>query len=201
MSVPSRSAEELTERSAYFKHILDLQCGSSLFRLSPIEYHVSMPEILAHVYFCLTDAYKQKHLHIGHRTDLAKRAAIKAATIAYVAPLRPPPGVNIPPQDDSFEGSLYRYANPMLAMRAASSVVAHPFHKRPFDDRRRVFNALAGLKFASVDPILAEARTNEGLITSAWTINITPQEESNIGLLVDQFILYSMLKNAEQENR
>lgn len=160
-----------------------------------------MPSILAHVYFCLTDAYKAEFLKDGHRTDGAKRAAITCATLSYVAPLRPPPGTNIVEADDSYEGSLYLYANPMLAMRAASTLVKHPFNKRPFDDRRRIYSALRGLKFPSVDWIIDEAINNDGVISSSCAVKLTEQEMANLSLLTDDFVIYSYLTVPEQSNR
>jgi hypothetical protein len=93
------------------------------------------------------------------------------------------------------------YANPMLAMRCACSIVRHPFSKRPFDDRRRVYVAYMGLQFPSAEPIKIEARNNGGPIVSDWQITLTAQEESIINMLVDDFVLYSKLLIPEQDSR
>ncbi len=91
--------------------------------------------------------------------------------------------------------------NPMLAMRCSCSIINHPFHKRPFDDRRRVYRAFFGFNLQSIDPILAEARASGGEITSDWEISLVPAEEALLNLLVDDFVMYSKFKIAEQEGR
>jgi hypothetical protein len=198
MPVPSRSPEEISERSIYFSTLLELQIKAAIKQGHEIQFHVGMPNLLSHVYFVLTDAYKTIFLAESHRTDKAKRAAITCAAIAYVNPLRPVPGKNVVESDeDSYEGSYLRYANPMLAMRAASSIVDHPFNLRPFDDKRRKYRALSGIKFPSLEPIVEEHRLHTGEVISSWEISLLSEEETIISMLVDDFVMYSYLKEKD----
>jgi hypothetical protein len=198
MPVPTRDEEELAQRALFFMEILDLQCSSKAYADVPLVYHKSMPNLLAHVHFALTDAFKKEFLKDGHRTDLNKRAAITCATIAYVGPLRPTPGSNIAHSEETLESAHYLYANPMAAMRAACSIVPHPFHKRPFDDQHRIFRALRGIELPSVDWIIDESKANNGEIKSDCVVKLSEAEIATLCLLVDDFVVYSYLQNPEQ---
>jgi hypothetical protein len=143
----------------------------------------------------LSQSYKRIYIREGNKTDTPKRAAITCAAIAAVQPLRPPLVVN------DLDKEEYIYANPMFAIRCASSIVGHPFDKRPYDDRRRAYRAILGFSFPSISPILQEARARNGDITSEFDINITGDEEAKINLLVEQFTIYGYLRTPEQDFR
>jgi hypothetical protein len=189
-------AADLASRENYFRQMIEMELASPALREANLTYHAAMPNILAHCYFAVSEAYKKIYLRDGHRTDLPKRAALMCATIVAVGPIRTVPGANDP--ELAAEAA---YANPMLAMRISSSIIKHPFHKRPFDDRRRVYRAFFSFKLPSIDPILEEARTNNGAIPTDWQISLSAAEESLLNLLVDDFVVYSKLVTAEQENR
>jgi len=91
VSVAERSQEDIAARADYFEKMIEMQLSASGFRNVNLLYHPEMPNILAHVYFALTNAYKKLYLNPGSRTDSAKRAALTCATIAAVVPIRPDP--------------------------------------------------------------------------------------------------------------
>jgi hypothetical protein len=64
-----------------------------------------------------------------------------------------------------------------------------------------VYRAFFEFNLPSIEPILAEARADNGKIISDWQISLTPAEQTLLNLLVDDFVMYSNFKIAEQENR
>lgn len=196
MAVVGVAAEDIVARANYFKQMLDIELASPALRDAELFYHESMPDILAQCYFAISQAYKKIYLAEGHRTDTSKRAALTCAAIVAVCPIRQDPDSNS--EEKAAEAA---YANPMLAMRCSCSIVNHPFHKRPFDDRRRIYRAFFGFALPSIEPILAEARANNGKIISDWEISLAPEEETLLNLLVDDFVMYSKFRIAEQEGR
>jgi hypothetical protein len=190
------SAQAIFTRAAFFKDRIDAQLGSAALRGVELLYHSNAPELLAHVYYGLSEAYKTIYLTKGNRTDPLKRAAITCAAISAVRPIRPPLSMN------NIEKEEYIYVNSMFGVRCASSIVGRVFDKRPHDDRRRIFRSLAGFSFPSVDPIIEEARKNNGAITTEFQLNISTKEESDISILIELFWVYQYLKIPEQwENR
>lgn len=196
MPVVNVAADDIVARAKYFRQMLDNELASPVLRGAELFYHDSMPDILAHCCFAISEAYKKIYLVNGHRTDSSKRAALTCATIVAIAPIRQNPDSNS--EEKAIEAA---YANPMLAMSCSCSIVNHPFHKRPFDDRHRVYRAFFDFSLPSIEPILAEARANRGAIISDWEIPLTSPEETLLNLLVDDFVMYSKFTIAEQEGR
>ncbi|WP_156653215.1 hypothetical protein [Methylobacterium sp. Leaf111] len=162
-----------------------------------MQYHEQMPAILADVYFSLTHAYKELYLVPGHGTDVIKQAALTCAAIAAVKPIRPPGDID--PQNVDREE--YVFANAMLAMKSSCGIVQHPFHKRPFDDRRRAYAAFQKLELACIEPIMNEAAAQDGVLTSMWDLSLSNTDEALINGLVLQFSLYSQMKEADSSFR
>ncbi|MEA2991189.1 MAG: hypothetical protein QOD40_109 [Alphaproteobacteria bacterium] len=163
-------------------------------------YHDSAPSQLAHVYFALHDAYKGLYVPDGHLSDAAKRAAITCATVIAVAPIHRNPDRNFPVTErEPWDLADADYPNPFLAVRSACAIVQHPFHKRPWDNRRRIYCGYVGLEFRTVEPILEEARQNGGVISTNWpVVPLSPLEESTLNLLVSDFEIFSYLTKPEQ---
>ena len=195
MPIVGRTIQELAERAAYFKVELERQKTLPAMQGLGLICHAHIHEVMAHINFAIMGAYKKKYSKNGSRTDSPKRAAIVCATIAATNPLRPPLSLN------DIDKEEYLYANPMLAMRLASSIVDHPFRKRTMDDQRRVYREISGFSFPCVDGILVEARKNNGIVVSNWDIELSTDEEAKINALVEQFTIYLLLKIPEQTNR
>lgn len=187
MSVAERSPEDIAARADYFQTMIEMQLSASGFRDTDLLYHPEMPNILAHVYFALTNSYKNLYLNPGSRTDSAKRAALTCVTIAAVAPIRPDPGKN------RLDEEAELYANPMLAMRCACSIVRHPFHKRTWDDQRRIYRALINYRLDCVEKVLEKIRKSNGKIDFEVSVDITEEDEAKLNLLIDDFVVYSYL--------
>ena len=151
-----------------------------------IIYHPQVSNLLAHVYFALSEAYKGNFLYPERRTDPTKQAAFTCASIAVVRPLHTPTA--------TIDREEYVYINQMLAMRCACGIVDHPVHIRGFDEQRRMYMMLDRLTLPSVAPIVDEAVSNNGGITSDFQIKLTIAEEFNLKALISIFVVYKDLK-------
>jgi hypothetical protein len=145
-------------------------------------YYPQVHNLLAHVYFALSEAYKGEFLYPKKGTDPTKQAAITCATIAVVRPLHAPSPV--------IEKEEYIYINEMLAMRCACGIVDHPVHTRGFDEQRRIYMMLGRLVLPSIAPIVDEAVAYNGAITSNFEIKLTTAEEFNLKALVSLFVVF-----------
>jgi len=186
LAVVGKSPAEVATRADYFQKMIDLQLGSKVLKDLGVVYHPRVPELLAHVYFALSEAYKAEFLYPGKRTDPTKIAAITCATIAVVRPLHAP--VSTITKEE------YIYMNEILAMRCACSIVDHPVHIRGFDEQRRVYKMLQRLQLPSVDQIINEAVQSNGAIASEVQIKLLPQEEFALKALINLFVVYKDLK-------
>src|SRR5580692_11744140 len=108
------------------------------------------------------------------------------AAICAVNPLRPIPTTEVIEE--------HLHINQMLAMRCACSIINHPVYLRSFDEQRRIYLYLQRFKFASVKPILDEAASNNGDITSNIAIKLTQDEEATLKGLVALFVAYKDMK-------
>lgn len=89
------------------------------------------PRILSESYFLISDAYKGYRLFDGHRTDRAKIAALKTATILAVAPFVPLDMLNTADERTPL-------ANAIFAAACAISVLqVDKFMRLSVDARRR----------------------------------------------------------------
>jgi hypothetical protein len=179
---------DLSTRADYFSLRIEATMQSPALKNVGLVYHARIPNVLAHAYFALSQAYKKTCLKEGNRTDSWKRAAITCAAITAVQPLRPPLIVN------DLDKEEYLYANPILAMRCACPIVEHKFEKRTFDDQRRQYKSIMGMTFQSVEPILAEARRENGEINSTFDIMLSSDDEAKINALIEHFMLFSYLR-------
>jgi hypothetical protein len=182
LPVDGRSAEEVAERADFFKRLLQYQIGSPAFTSINLTCHPSIGNLLAEVYFAITNAYKSGLLPPGSRTDPIKQAALTCAAVVTVNPIRP-----ISTEIDQEE---IIYANPMFAMRCACSIIDHPYHTRSFDERRRVYRGLPGLCVRPADAMIQEALQNDCRTTSTWTIELSSRERSQLDILVNMFAVY-----------
>lgn len=186
MPVVGKTAAEIDARAAYFLRMIELLTGSSAFNHLEIIYHSNVHYVLAHVYFAMSEAYKSEFLNPGTRTDPTKQAALTAAAICAVNPLRP--------ISTSAVVEEHLYLNQMLAMRCACSIIEHPIHQRSFDEQRRIYLQMQRFVFPSVQPILDEAASNNGDIISNISMTLTRDEEQILKGLISLFVVYKELK-------
>jgi hypothetical protein len=145
-----------------------------------VRFHPKIGDLLAEVYFALTDAYKAAFLSPGRRTEARKIAALTCASIAAVQPLRPPAS--------TIEREEYLYINPMFAMRCACAIVDHPWHKRAFDERRRFCKALMDIRLPCTDDMIADANANDGVILlGTYSLDLSPPERAFLHMLIGRF--------------
>jgi hypothetical protein len=148
---------------------------------------------LAEAYFLLSESYKTYRSETEHRTADPKIAAITCATICALTPLRPPRA--------DFDDLQIRYANPRYAMRCASVIIQHPWHKRAFEERRRTYDELLILEFPCLNNYIADVARGEkkdlelyNTKNDKFSIGITFPELSRIESLVNRFIVLKELK-------
>src|ERR1700722_1310110 len=108
--------------------MIELLLGGPAFNHLGIQYHANVHNVLAHVYFAMSEAYKTEFLNPGKGTDPTKQAALTCAAICAVKPLRPLP------TDEVHEEHIY--VNQMLAMRCACAIIDHPIQDHSFDEQR-----------------------------------------------------------------
>lgn len=187
MPVVGKSAQEIARRAAYFVEMIELALTSAAYTGKELVWHPEVGNVLAHVYFAMSEAYKRKHLSVGSRTDVTKIAALTSATIAIVKPLRP---TN---QDLGLEGY---YLNEIFGLRCACSIVEHPH--RNFDDMRRFARVFHGAEWPSVAPIIAEAVEKNGQIITEFEIDLTREEFVKLNGLVNLYVVLRDLKVYQQ---
>jgi hypothetical protein len=184
--VVGKTALDISARAAFFKDAIETQIRAPAMQGLGLVYHDRMPEILAHAYFAMSQAYKRTFLYPDKQTDPTKQAALTCAAFAFIKPLRPP--------DARIQREEYIYVNAMLAMRAACAIVEHPFHTRDFDSQRRFFKQLDLLDLPNVTSIMNEAAANGGEIKGNLQITLTRQEEYQLKSLINMFVVLRDMK-------
>jgi hypothetical protein len=184
--VVGKTALDISTRAEFFKDAIEVQLKSPAMQGLGLVYHEKMPEILAHAYFAMSEAYKRTFLYPNKQTDPTKQAALSCAAIAFIKPLRPP--------DSRIQREEYIYVNAMLAMRASCAIVEHPFHTRDFDSQRRFFKQLDLLDLPNVTSIMNEASANGGVIKGNLQIALTRQEEYQLKSLINMFVVLRDMK-------
>ena len=148
-------------------------------------YHPSVADVLSHIYFGLSEAYKAEYLYPHERTDPTKQAAITCAAISVVKPLRPP-SAEIAREE-------FLYANQMLAMRCSCSISEHPFHTQAFDARRRIYKQLSLIELPYTKEVMTESANNNGQIKSEIVFKLNLNEEYKLKSIVNMFVVLTDL--------
>lgn len=185
MPVVGKTAAEISTRAEYFRKMIELQCRSPALRDLGLLYHPSAADVLSHIYFGLSEAYKAEYLYPHERTDPTKQAAITCAAISVVKPLRPP-SAEITREE-------FLYANQMLAMRCSCSIIEHRFHTQAFDARRRIYKQLSLIEFPCTKEVMTEAANNNGQIKSEIVFKLNLNEEYKLKSLVNLFVVLTDL--------
>ena len=186
MPVVGKTALDISTRADFFKDAIETQLQAPAVQGLGLIYHDKMPEILAHAYFAMSEAYKKTFLYPDKQTDPTKQAALTCAAIAFIKPLRPP--------DLRIVREEYIYVNAMLAMRTSCAIVDHPFHSRDFDSQRRWFKQLDLLDVPNVTSIMTEAAANSGEVKGNIQISLTRQEEYQLKSLINMFVVLRDMK-------
>jgi hypothetical protein len=185
LPVVGKQAADITARAAFFLQMIELLTGSSAFNHLELQYHSNVHNVLAHVYFAMSEAYKAEFLNAGKGTDPTKQAALTCAAICAANPLRPLPTETVHEE--------HLYINQMLAMRCACAIIDHPIQNLTFDEQRRIYLHMQRFVFPSIKPILDEAAANNGEIKSNLAIELTSTEEAHLKGLVALFVAYKGL--------
>lgn len=118
MAVVGKTTEEIVARANLFKELAYQQLWHPVFSSLNIDFRPETANILAESYFALSEAYKRRRLSPGSRTEWIKAAALTAATVAVVNPMRPT-GIAI--------NYRWPYVNPSFAMLCAYGHAHHMF--------------------------------------------------------------------------
>lgn len=186
LPVVGKQAADITARAAYFQKMIELLIGSSAFNHLEIQYHSNVHNVLAHVYFAMSEAYKSEFLNTGSRTDPTKQAAITCAAICAVNPLRPLPTEAVHEE--------HLYINQMLGMRCGCAIINHPIQNLTFDAQRRIYLQMQRFQFPSIKPLLDEAAANNGEIKSTVSVKLTPAEEATLKGMIALFVAFKDLQ-------
>jgi hypothetical protein len=89
LAVVGKTAEEIAARAETFRQLAETQLQQEDFKSLNIAFRAELAVILAESYFALSEAYKRKRLHRDSRTEWSKAAALVAATVSVINPLRP----------------------------------------------------------------------------------------------------------------
>jgi hypothetical protein len=180
------SSQDILARAGFFEAAIEVALASPAFVGVPLFHHPRIPVVLAESYFALTEAYKYHHLQPGKRTEEIKQAALTAATICVVKPLRPQHGAAATEE--------MIYCNQMLAMRAACAIVEHPFGSRAFDERRRFYRAIGDFALPAIAPLIAEANANNGELTTEFSFDLSLRERHDLNMLINMFAVLRDLR-------
>ncbi len=88
MAVVGKTAGEVSARAQTFSDLAHEQMWHPDFVALDVVFPDGVENILAEVYFALSEAYKRKRLKPGSRTEWTKAAAFTAIAVALVKPLR-----------------------------------------------------------------------------------------------------------------
>jgi hypothetical protein len=143
--------------------------------------------ILAEAYFALSEAYKRERLEKESRTEWVKAAALVAAAVCVINPLRPIG------RADTIE---WLYVNPAFAMLCAYGHAQHIFAAQSFDERRRLYQALQSVRLPCLDPLISEGNVTGGKFTTTWNLKLSAGEISILDALVTAF---NLLAGAAEE--
>lgn len=148
----------------------------------------------------MTETYRTYRNEPGHRIAKPKIAAITCGTICAMGVLRPPKGSTAA---QNFSVLEIRYANPMYAMRCASSAIEHPYHMRSFDERRRIYDDLSITRFPCLKPFIDDveagrkkdlAEYNTSTKPGRFSLKISRVEFTKVESFVSMFVVYQQQK-------
>jgi hypothetical protein len=145
LTVVGKTAEEVATRAETFQALAELQLEQDDFKTPNIAFVPASASILAECYFALSEGYKRRRLRASSRTEWTKAAALVAATVNVVNPLRPSGRTDDPS---------WLYVNPAFGMLCAYGHAQHVFLAPPFDEKRRFYQTLQSLRLPCLDPLL-----------------------------------------------
>lgn len=186
MPVNGVTAADIAVRASFFAKATELLLEGPAFSGCLVEVHLGIHSVIAEGFFALADAYERHHLKPGKKIEPVKQAALTCAVVCAISPLRPTAAL--------VEEEELLYINPMLAMRAACSVIGHPFDKRAFDERRRHYRMVGSLRLPSLAPLIAEANANDGVLSSDFSFDLAMDERHRLNGLINYFTVLNDMK-------
>lgn len=172
--------KEIAARAETFRTLAEIQLRQPDIAALNIALSRRIESVLAEAYSALREAYKRVRLRGTSRTEWVKASALVAATVSVVNPLRPSG------RADKIE---WPYVNPSFAMLCAYGHAQNIFTAQPFDEKRRLYQALQSIRLPCLDPIIAEGNVTHGNFHSNWNITLIPGETSMLDALVTNFNL------------
>jgi hypothetical protein len=183
LSVVGKTAAEVASRADVLAELAFKQLWQRDFVSLAAEFRRPTSRIMAECYFAMSEAYKRQTLSPGARSEWTKVAALTAATIAVVNPIRPSA------RAADLGNPAWLYVNPSFAMFAAYDGIPNLFFAKDFDEQRRVLRSLRELRLPSLNPIIVEGVQADGNFTSDWYIDLNSSELSYLDLLISYFVL------------
>jgi hypothetical protein len=175
-----RPAAEVSSRADTIKELAIQQLWNPRFVQLEAEYRPVSGKITAECYFALTDAYKARWGLTG-RTEATKVAALTAAAIAVVKPIRPVAAAK------KLDDIQWPYVNPSFAIFAAYDGIPHAFYAHDFDEQRRVLRSLRDLTLTCVNPIIEEGNRTDGNFVTVWELDHNHPDLAYLDILVSYF--------------
>lgn len=187
------SQERIERRAQFLRKMGQRHISTPLLQSVGMKFDDAAALTLSEAYYLLSESYKSYRNEPDHRTANPKIAAMTCAAICAINPLRPPAA--------DFGIVEIRFANPMLAMRCATTIIQHPYHMRAFDERRRIYDELAITHFPCLDPYISDVKAgnkkpleNYNTKPDKFSIGISLQEVTKIESFVSRFIVYEQQK-------
>jgi hypothetical protein len=146
---------------------------------------------LAHLYFLLSDCYKDWRVEEGHYTNDYKKAGLTIVAIMTMRPIRHPSTTG---QDDLRP----YYANQVFAICCATAILNKPISSMPAEDRDQFYAYLDGLHFQTAEPFLHMAAAGEQIPTG-YRLNLTYREISDIDIVVLKVKDFCRMHDLEQK--
>jgi hypothetical protein len=177
--------ERIDRRAKFFFEIGEQVKNSKPLSAVGPTFDFQSAECLAEAYFLLSEAFKPVRIQEGHKTTKPKIAALTCAAVAMVNPFHF--------DNPDFENLVIRYANPILAMHLACGIIDHPFHKRSFDERRRIYSQILGMGFTCLDEFIADRKAGTPKDLAEYKIALNRGEMREIENLVNLFTVYEQM--------
>lgn len=183
MTVFQIDVQKVRQRADFFLVEAGQLCAQARFAQYGFALSDENAMYLSEAYFLVNEAYKERRQNEGHKTQPPKIAAITAAVIGMVNPLRPA----APPQAATKETT---YANPLFALRAACTIVDHPIHKRPWEQRMWFCDQTRLDRLECLDSYLELVRAGKRTIGDLFDISLS---DADLARIEGRFSFYAVL--------
>ncbi|RWQ16068.1 hypothetical protein [Mesorhizobium sp.] len=187
MTVFQIPASKVRLRADFFLDEAERICSGSPFTDHGFRLTEEAALSTAEAYFLVNEAYKARRQNQGHRTQPTKVAALTAAVIATVNPLRPEQALSEP-------NLVSTYANPLFALRLGCNIIQHPLHRSPWNRLQWFCDNLRDDPLTCLDGYLELVRSGKRVIGSDFDIDLSPNELKRLEGRVGFFDVLSEMK-------